>query len=179
MADKEKKLTSKQARFAKEYLVDLNATAAASRAGYSARTAYSSGQRNLKNPEVQRVIRAGMEAQSKRTEITADRVINELAAIAFTRADDVFEINDGHVRVKNTAEMSANTLKALASASETTTENGCTVNVKLRDKLKALELLGRHLALFTDKAEISGPGGAPLSPPTIQVAFITAHDDES
>lgn len=77
------KLTPKQARFVEEYLVDLNATQAAIRAGYSARTAHSQGQRLLKHVEVAASVAAGQQDRSGRTEITADRVLQELAKIGF------------------------------------------------------------------------------------------------
>lgn len=76
------KLTAKQRRFCEEYLVDLNATRAATRAGYSARTANEQGARLLAHASVSGVIKAGIEARSKRTEIDADWVLKRLALIA-------------------------------------------------------------------------------------------------
>jgi len=76
-------LTDKQQRFVKEYLVDLNATQAAIRAGYSQKTAGSIGEENLRKPEIAAAIQEAMEARSRRTEITADRVLQELAKIGF------------------------------------------------------------------------------------------------
>ncbi|MDV2934166.1 terminase small subunit, partial [Enterococcus faecalis] len=75
---------NKQEQFAKEYLIDLNATQAAIRAGYYSKTAYSQGQRLLKNVEIQTRISELMNERSRRTEITADRVIQEIAKIAFS-----------------------------------------------------------------------------------------------
>lgn len=96
-------MTPKQARFVSEYLIDLNATAAAKRAGY-------------KNPEIGRqiitknnvaaAIASAIKKREKKTEITAERVIKELANIAFLRSDEVFTIDGDHVTVKDTAEMS-------------------------------------------------------------------------
>lgn len=77
------KLTPKQARFVEEYLVDLNATQAAIRAGYSARTAEQQGSRLLRNVQVAASVAAGQQDRSGRTEITADRVLQELAKIGF------------------------------------------------------------------------------------------------
>ena len=143
-------MTPKQARFVSEYLIDLNATAAAKRAGY-------------KNPEIGRqiitknnvaaAIAAAIKKREKKTEITAERVIKELADIAFLRSDEVFTIDGDHVTIKDTAEMSDAARRALASASQTVTTSGGSITVKLCDKIKALELLGRHLALFTDKLQ--------------------------
>lgn len=77
-------MTPKQRQFVAEYLVDLNATRAAIRAGYSARTAASIGQENLTKPEIASAIRSAQEARAERTEITADRVLKELAKIGFS-----------------------------------------------------------------------------------------------
>ena len=76
-------LTAKQAAFVKEYLVDLNATQAAIRAGYSERSAYSIGQENLCKPEIQAAIQEEVKKRSERTEITADMVLREFAKLAF------------------------------------------------------------------------------------------------
>ena len=80
------KLTPKQKAFAAEYLVDLNAAAAATRAGYSERTARAKGYVLLQNPDIQGEIRAGMAQRAKRLEISQDMVIQELARIAFFNA---------------------------------------------------------------------------------------------
>ena len=103
-----------QARFVQEYLVDLNATAAAKRAGYSPKTAYSIGQENLKKPEIKSAIQQAKKARRERTQ---DRILLELAAAAF-------------------ADMSQSAETCL----------------KWNNKLKALELLSKHLGLFEAKA---------------------------
>lgn len=158
----ERKMTPKQARFVSEYLIDLNATAAAKRAGYSKKTAEKIGHQLLEKIRVAAAIASAIKKREKKTEITAERVIKELADIAFLRSDEVFTINGDHVTVKDTAEMSDAAKRALASASQTVTTSGGSITVKLCDKIKALELLGRHLALFTDKLQASGPDGGPL-----------------
>ncbi len=149
-------MTPKQARFVSEYLIDLNATAAAKRAGYSEKTAEKIGHQLLEKTRVAAAIAAAMNKRGVRTEITADRVIKELADVAFLRSDEVFTIDGGHVTVKNTAEMSDAARRALISASQTVTAAGGTITVKLCDKIKALELLGRHLGMFTDKIRLEG-----------------------
>ena len=80
-------LTPKQARFVEEYLVDLNATQAAIRAGYSPKTAYSQGERLLKNVEVHRAIQEAQEARSERTGVTQDEVIQGLKKEATLEGD--------------------------------------------------------------------------------------------
>ena len=77
-------LTAKQCRFVEEYLVDLNATQAAIRAGYSEKTAAETGYENLRKPDIAEAIQAAKAARSERTELTIDRVVLELAKIAFS-----------------------------------------------------------------------------------------------
>jgi phage terminase small subunit len=84
-------LNDRQARFAEEYLADLNATKTAIRAGYSAKTAASQGERLLRNVEVQRRIAELQEARSKRTEITVDAVLQRLWAVATADARELIE----------------------------------------------------------------------------------------
>lgn len=94
------KLTEKQQRFVDEYLIDLNATQAAVRAGYSAKTAESQGSRMLRNVKVQQAIAEEMAERSKRTGINQDRVVLELARIAFVRMTDLVDSNG---KIKDTA----------------------------------------------------------------------------
>ncbi len=151
------RLTPRQERFVDEYLVDLNATAAAKRAGYSAKTAYSMGQRLLKNVEIQGAIQKRRQDRERRTEITQDRVLQELAAIAFARGTDYASVSAGGVvHIKPTDELNDTQKAAVLSIKET--QNG--VEIKLADKVRALELLGKHQGLFDgsgreDKAPIN------------------------
>ena len=108
-------LTDRQARFCEEYLIDLNATQAAIRAGYSEKTAREQAAQNLSKLNIQEKIAELKAERSKRTEITQDSVIQELAAVA--RAE-----------VKG---------------------------VRVVDKLKALELLGKHLGMFVERYEVN------------------------
>jgi len=156
------KLTPKQKAFVEEYLIDLNATQAAIRAGYSKKTARKIGQENLTKPDIQKAIQAAMDERSKRTEVTADRVIKELAKIAFADIRDFVMWDENGVEILPSADVDGT---VLAEVSETiniqTFPNGGEVEkrqkkVKLHDKMKALELLGKHLALFTEKHQISG-----------------------
>ncbi|RFC65006.1 terminase small subunit [Fulvimarina endophytica] len=86
------KLTPKQARFVEEYLVDLNATQASIRAGYSDKTAYSIGHELLGKPEIQAAIAAAQTARSERTEITADMVLQHWWAIATAEANELSQL---------------------------------------------------------------------------------------
>lgn len=138
------KLTPKQRRFVDEYLIDLNATQAAIRAGYSEKTAFSIGTENLRKPLVQKEIEKRRHDLEQRTEITQDRVLRELANIGFAKATDYAEIEGPMVTIKPTAEMSPEQVSAIAGIEQ----GNFGIKLKLYDKLKALELLGKHLGLF-------------------------------
>lgn len=146
------KLTDKQKKFIDEYLVDLNATQAAIRAGYKEKAAYRTGAENLRKPQIQEEIQKRMEERQKRTEITQDMVLQELAAIAFARATDYVSVMDGMVQVKDTDQLSDSQIAAIAGIKET--QNG--IEVKLGSKEKTLELLGRHLGMWNDKLDVAG-----------------------
>ena len=85
-------VTAKQKRFVEEYLLDLNATQAAIRAGYSPDTAREIGCENLTKPDISRAIAKAMAERSRRTGINQDRVVRELAKIAFVNASDVIDL---------------------------------------------------------------------------------------
>lgn len=149
------KLTAKQQRFIEEYLIDLNATQAAIRAGYSTQTAYSIGNENLNKPEIRARIDKAMAERSKRTGVNADRVIQELARIAFVNAPDVVNTMDATVKDNATEDDTA----AIASVKVKIVDGDFSSverEIRFADKLKALELLGKHLGMFKDKMELSG-----------------------
>lgn len=129
-----KKLTPKQAAFWEEYLVDLNATQAAIRAGYSEKTAYAQGQRLLKNVEIQKAIQDGMAARSERTQVTQDWVIQKLT---------------------ENVERSMQSEPVMQKKGNEWVETG---EYQYQGSVanKALELLGKHLGMFVDKVENSG-----------------------
>lgn len=152
-------MTEKQKIFADEYLIDLNATRAY-RVAYPTvkkdETARANGSRMLTNANVARYIAERMEERQKRTEITQDRVVQELASIAFARATDYVEVRyngvNSTVVIKPTAELSDEQICAIAGIKEGA--NG--IEIKLNDKEKALELLGRHLGMWNDKLDVAG-----------------------
>ena len=145
-------MTKKQKLFCDEYLIDLNATQAAIRAGYSTETAGAIGNENLKKPEIRAHIDRAMAERSKRTGVNADRVIQELAKIAFVNAPDVIDPETATIREDALAEDTA----AIQSVKvKTFGEDGLEREIKMADKLKALELLGKHLGMFKEKVEVS------------------------
>ena len=148
-------MTEKQKIFADEYLIDLNATRAYRKAYPSVKrdeTAAQAGSRMLRNVKVAVYIQERMQERQKRTEITQDRVLQELAAIAFAKATDYAEVKDECVKIKDTKDLDEQQIRAIAGIKE----GKFGIEVKLNDKEKALELLGRHLGMFKDKVEVSG-----------------------
>ncbi|WP_028456532.1 terminase small subunit [Chitinilyticum litopenaei] len=163
-------LTPKQAAFVAEYLKDLNATQAAIRAGYSEKTANEQGSRLLANVGVGKAIKEAMKKREERTEITQDRVLNELAKIAFGDARDVMSWGPDGLKLKPSDELTADQAALVSEVSETLTAAGGSMKLKTNDKLKALELIGRHLAMFTDKQQTDiTTGGEKIS---LNVSFV-------
>lgn len=148
----EVKLTEKQKRFCEEYLVDLNATKAAIRAGYSEKRASEQAHQLLQKTTVSEHLKKLMNERSKRTEITADRVLQELAAIAFCDRTELAQVGDhGEVYFTPTEQLPDEIKRVIAGI-----ENGkYGTKVATYDKVKALELLGKHLGLFTAGADNS------------------------
>ena len=145
----------KQKRFCAEYLVDLNATQAAIRAGYSPASAGSIGYELLKKPDIRARIDKGIAEQERRTGINADRVLRELGRIAFVSAPDLVNMDDATLKEGASADDRA----AIASVKVKTIPgpmgDGFEREIRLADKLKALELIGKHLGMFTDKVELN------------------------
>ena len=167
------KMTAKQQLFCDEYLIDLNATQAAIRAGYSEKTARKIGQENLTKPDIQEYIQKKKADREQRTEITQDMVLRELAIIAFSNAADYAKV----IEKELTQEIQGNVVPVLDAEGNPvfykTVEPILTDNltedqkkalavikkgrdgfdVKPYDKLRALEMLGRHLGMWDKKSE--------------------------
>jgi phage terminase small subunit len=159
-------MTPKQARFVEEYLVDLNATQAFIRAGYTARgnAAEVNAARLLRKAQVQSAISEAMQARRQRTEVTADRVVKELARLAFLDPGKLFNADGAPLRV---ADLDEDTRRALAGLDVVAVGNsdvgvGQVLKLKLADKPRVLELLMRHLGMFTEKIELTGKDGGPV-----------------
>lgn len=148
-------LTEKKKRFVREYLIDFNATRAAKDSGYSEKTAYSQGQRLLKDVVIRAAIDAAIAEGNKELDVTRERVIAQLAKIAFSDLKDVVTwTDDGKISIRPSGEVDGTVLQEI---SETISRvGGVTRNVKVNDRLKALELLGRHMGLFTDNVKLNG-----------------------
>ena len=145
-------MTKKQKRFVEEYLIDLNATQAAIRAGYSPHTAKDIGCENLAKPNIAAAISQAMAERSRRTGINQDRVLQELARIGFAKITDVVDPETAKIR----PDASEDDLACIQSIKIKPNEFGTEREVKLYDKKSALVDLGKHLGLFKDKLELNG-----------------------
>lgn len=149
------KLTEKQRRFVDEYLIDLNATQAAIRAGYSVKTAKDIGCQNLAKLNIQQEISEKMAERSKRTGVNQDRIVLELAKIAFVNAADVIDSDDATIKAGATADDTAAIQSVKVKVIPTKEGEGVEREIRLNDKLKALELLGKHLGMWNDKLDVN------------------------
>jgi phage terminase small subunit len=151
-------MTTKQKRFCEEYLIDLNATQAAIRAGYSPKSAHSIATENLQKPAVRAHIDQALAEQSRRTGVTADRVVRELARVAFANSQDVIDFDSATIKPDATRDDTAAISSVKVKTIPMPDGDGVEREIKMADKLKALELLGRRLGLFTDNVNVSGEG---------------------
>jgi len=173
-------LNDKQQRFVDEYLIDLNATAAYRRAGYTAKgnAAEVNAARLLRNAQVVLAVKEAMKARETRTMITQDRVLQELARIAFFDIRKLYnedgsmklphELDDDAAAVLSGVDISTS---LIAGAEEPTSVQ--TKKAKVFDKGAALTLAMRHLGMLTDKTEVTGKDGAPLLE-GVTVKFVKA-----
>lgn len=155
-------MNPKQKTFCREYLKDLNATAAAERAGYSKKTARSFGQRLLTKVDIQFEVSRLMNEREKRTEITIDKVLRELAICGFTDIRNYLDVNAaGLVKVKNLEGLPPEMTRAIKKIKQRTTirhEPGGGAKIQdahlefeLYDKMVALDKIGNHLGMFNKK----------------------------
>jgi phage terminase small subunit len=149
------KLNERQKLFCREYVIDFNGTRAAKAAGYSEKTADRIASENLIKLDIQDEIKRLTKDKVERTEITADRVVRELAKIAFGTIDDLGKFTEeGEFILHNSNDMNESGKASLntVSSSTTTGDGGKSTTLKItrQDKIKALELLGRHVGAFNN-----------------------------
>ncbi|WP_438435419.1 terminase small subunit [Gorillibacterium sp. sgz500922] len=148
-------LTEKQQKFAEEYLIDLNATQAAIRAGYSSKSAEQQGSTLLRNPKVRAHIDERMAVLARRTGVNQERIMRELARIAFLDPTQLVDMDSATLRPEATADdraaIASVKVKEMSGDVEMTERE-----VKFADKLKALELLGKRFGMFTDNVNLAG-----------------------
>ena len=148
------KLTDKQKEFVRQYLVDLNATQAAIRAGYSVKTAYRQGADLLQKTSIREAIEKAQAKRARRVEVTQDYVLSNLVEV-----------------VERTMQRAPVTDR---KGEQVTDEEGRAVwTFDAKGANRALELLGKHLGIFADRvrAEVSGPDGGPVAS-EIVVRFV-------
>lgn len=149
-------LTQKQRLFVDEYLIDLNATQAAIRAGYSPNNADKIGSELLGKTRVSDAIKTAMAERSKRTGINQDRILMELAKIALVNPENVVNFDEAKIREDALPEDLAAVASVKVKRFPTKDGEGIEREIKFYDKTKALDLAGRHLGMFKDKLELSG-----------------------
>lgn len=150
------KITEKQKRFANEYLIDLNGTQAAIRAGYAKKNADVQAVRLLGNVRIKEYLQVKQDKLKEKTEVTQEMIINELKKIGFSDMRNFSAWGSSGVRLEASSELSDGDAACVAEVSETTTKDGGSIKFKLHDKVKSLELLGKTLGIFTDKLEHTG-----------------------
>lgn len=163
---KARELTAKQKAFIQEYPIDLNATQAAIRAGYSPKSAETQASKLLRNGKVKEAMQGALDERASKAEITADRVLKEIACLAFSDIKEYITIGaDGCVQVKPFEDMPKSSSRAIQSikekkrimaagkgdGQETILES--TLELKLWDKGKALDQLGKHLGFLFNNPE--------------------------
>jgi phage terminase small subunit len=150
-------LTRKKQKFVSEYLVDCNAAKAARKAGYSVACARQIGHENLSKPDIAKAVQAGLDAIAVRCEVNADKLMRELATVAFSNIVHYRIDDEGHVSLEEGAPSEA--IKAIQSVRRKKIVRGDGAVVydsefRLWDKIAALTLLGKKLKLFVERVEV-------------------------
>ena len=149
-------LTAKQQVFVAEYLIDLNATQAAIRAGYSKNRADAMGHENLRKPEIAEAVQAAMKAREARTEVTQDRVLREYAKLGFLDPRRFYDESGNLIPVNKLDAEVAAALMGVEVIESRDPDGGplnFTKKVKFADKKGALDSMARHLGMFVDRSE--------------------------
>lgn len=177
------KLTAKQQLFVNEYLVDLNATQAAIRAGYSEKTAGQIGEQNLKKLEIANEIEKRMKDREKRTEITQDMVLKELARLAFFDIRKIYDSNGNLIPIKELDDDTAAAIigvdvsEVKVNRDSDKAEIEYTKKIKIADKRASLVDVGKHLGMFVEKSEVEHKGnvGVNVAPELTKEEWLKAH----
>ena len=160
-------ITDRMKKFVDEYLIDFNATQAAIRAGYSSDTANEQGSQLLARPDIRELVAEGQKAIAERTQTFQDNAVAELKIVGFSDLADFLTVKDGGiVEQKPFNELTKEqtkcikkikqTVRSSHSADGTILHQTAVIEIELHDKLKALELLGRHLGMFNDTLRLEG-----------------------
>ena len=170
-------LTPKQQRFVEEYLIDLNATQAAIRAGYSEKTAKEIGSENLTKPNIAKAIEEAQNKRQEQTQIDAAYVLKRLVEIDQM---DVLDIMDDQMKIRPVNEWPKVWRQYVVNLEnlELSDGEGCFKKIKWPDKVKNLELLGKHVSVgaFKDKIEHTGANGGPID---LSLKVVFENDGET
>lgn len=150
-----RELTAKQKLFVAEYLVDLNATQAAIRAGYSSASARQSGSDNMRNPYIAAAVQQALKKRAERTEVTADKVVKELARLAFADMRSYTSWGPHGVRWIDSEALSEDDSAAVTEVSLTPNQYGETLRIKLGHKDSSLRLLAEHTGVVGGKDDVA------------------------
>ncbi|KGM50652.1 terminase small subunit [Pseudooceanicola atlanticus] len=159
-------LTAKQARFVEEYLIDLNATQAAIRAGYSGKTAAAVGHENLRKPKIAEAIASAKGERSDRTKIDSDWVLKRLADEADADMADLYDDNGNLKPVHEWPAIWRKGLVAGLDVEEITVEGqvvGHVKKIKISDRIKRIELIGKHVEVQAFRDQVEHKGGISLT----------------
>lgn len=159
-----RKTEDRQQRFAREYVIDLNAKRAAISAGYSERSAQEQGSRLLSNRKVQAMIDKLQTARASKLELKAEQVVEELRRLAFSNMQDYMRVDDSGWPELDLSALTRDQAAAIQEFSEDATggtgdgerRQVLRRRFKLADKRGSLELLGRHLGMFQDNLKVTG-----------------------
>ena len=163
-----KEISDRQKRFCREYLIDYNGTQAAIRAGYKENSARQHASRMLSNDDIRAFIMGLQDKQTRRLDVSADRVIMELSHVAFSDPADFFNQSGGLLPVHLIPESARKSLAGVDvyeefdGVGDHRHQVGETKKIKRWDKVRALEILGKHLKLWTERHEVTGPKGGPI-----------------
>jgi len=160
-------ITDRMKKFIDEYLIDFNGTQAAIRAGYSLDTANEQASQLLARPDIRELVAEGQKAIAERTQTFQDNAVEELKLVGFSDLADFLTVKEGGiVEQKPFDELTKEqtkcikkikqTVRSSHSADGTILHQTAVIEIELHDKLRALELLGRHLGMFNDKLTLDG-----------------------
>jgi phage terminase small subunit len=150
-------LTLQQQFFVDEYVVDFNQHRAALAAKYSPVSAASQSSQLLKNPKIQKAVREALEHYGIQREVLKQRIINQLANIAFSNIADYGDWDSGSFQMKPSKELTRAQTSAIQEIRHYSSDKADTVTFKLCSKEKAIELLGRHLGMFNESQDDDTP----------------------
>ena len=150
------KMTPRQDLFCREYMVDLVASKAAVRAGYAPANVAITGVWLMKKPHIQKRIQELKDERARVVGITAERVLDEIAVVAFSDLKDILEQGVDGVKLKPFDKMPLDASRALDAVQESQGPSGNKVAVKLHDKMRALNMLAAHLGICKEQVDLSG-----------------------